>query len=144
MGTGTGILAIAAAKTWHVKVRARDIDAEAVRVARRNAAANGVADRLLVRRGGGYGDRDLRRHAPFDLVLANILARPLIAMSHALARTLAGGGVAVLAGLLARHVPAVLAAHRRLGLVLVRRIAVDNWQTLVLARGFTDGDGADP
>ncbi|HUZ73223.1 MAG TPA: 50S ribosomal protein L11 methyltransferase [Stellaceae bacterium] len=144
MGTGTGILAMAAAKTWHVKVRARDIDAEAVRVARRNATANGVARRLLVRRGAGYGDRDLLRHAPYDLVLANILARPLIAMSRGLARALADGGVAVVAGLLARHVAGVLAAHRRVGLVLVRRIAVDNWQTLVLARGFIDRDGADP
>lgn len=144
MGTGTGILAIAAAKTWRIAVRARDIDAEAVRVARRNAAANGVAPLLLVRRGACYGDRDLRRHRPYDLVLSNILARPLIALSRGLGRVLAEGGVAVLAGLLARHVPGVLAAHRRAGLVLVRRIAVDNWQTLILARGFSDGNGTDP
>jgi ribosomal protein L11 methyltransferase len=142
MGTGTGILAIAAAKTWRVEVRARDIDREAVRVARRNAGANGVAPFLRVRQGAGYGDRDLVRHAPYDLVLANILARPLIAMARGLAQALSPGGVAVLAGLLARHVPAVLAAHRRLGLVLVRRIAVEDWQTLVLARGICGGNGA--
>ncbi len=77
MGTGTGILAIAAAKTWRVPVVACDIDVEAVRVARRNVAVNGVARQVSVRRGAAYGERWLRRAAPFDLVFANILARPL-------------------------------------------------------------------
>jgi ribosomal protein L11 methyltransferase len=135
MGCGTGILAIAAAKTWRGTVLGRDIDAEAARVARRNARANGVARHIAVRQGAGYGDRWLERAAPFDLVLANILARPIIEMSRGLARVLAGGGVAVLSGLLQRHEAAVLAAHRRVGLHLERRVVVDGWSTLILARG---------
>jgi ribosomal protein L11 methyltransferase len=132
MGTGTGILAMAAAKTWRRRVVARDIDAEAVRVAARNAAANGVAALIDVGRSAGY--RGLRRGGGFDLVFANILARPLVLMAPDLARVLAPGGVAVLSGLLARQECAVLAAHRACGLRLVRRIRLQGWHTLVLAR----------
>lgn len=135
MGTGTGILAIAAAKTWRRKIWARDIEGEAVRVARHNARRNGVAALLALRRSDGYRDRGLRRAAPFDLVLANILARPLMLMARELSLSLGAGGVAVLSGLLARQEPAVLAAHRRHGLHLFRRIACDGWHTLVLTRG---------
>jgi ribosomal protein L11 methyltransferase len=135
MGTGTGILAIAAAKTWRRRVAARDIDAEAVRVTARNAAVNGVAALIDVRLSDGYRDRGLRRAARFDLVLANILARPLMLMAKDLARALAPGGTAVLSGLLARQEQAVLAAHRAQGLHLRRRIAIAGWHTLVLRRG---------
>src|SRR5690242_410182 len=134
MGTGTGILAIAAAKTWRRQVRARDIDAEAVRVTSRNAAVNGVAALVDVRRSDGYRDRFLRRAGRFGLVLANILARPLMLMAADLARALAPGGTAVLSGLLARQEPAVLAAHCAQGLTLRRRIAIAGWHTLVLRR----------
>jgi len=134
MGAGTGILAIAAAKTWRRRVRARDIDAEAVRVTWRNAAVNGVAALIDVRRGDGYRDRLLRRAAPFDLVFANILARPLMLMAKDLARALKPGGTAVLSGLLARQEAAVLAAHRAQGMTLRRRIAISGWHTLVLRR----------
>jgi ribosomal protein L11 methyltransferase len=134
MGTGTGILAIAAAKTWRRPVQARDIDAEAVRVARHNAQRNCVAALVAVRTAPGYGDRMLRSAAPYDLVLANILARPLCLMARDLRRHLAPGGIVVLSGLLARHEQTVLAAHRRQGLHLLRRIAIEGWHTLVLAR----------
>jgi ribosomal protein L11 methyltransferase len=137
MGTGTGILAIAAAKTWRRTVAARDIDAEAVRVTARNAAANGVAALVDVRRSDGYRERTLRRVAPFDLVFANILARPLMLMAKDLAGALQPGGIAVLAGLLARQENAVLAAHRAQGLRLRHRIARDGWHTLVLERRAT-------
>jgi ribosomal protein L11 methyltransferase len=137
MGTGTGILAIAAAKTWRRHVVARDIDAEAARVAARNAVRNGVGALVTVRRGNGYRDRDVTRARPFDIILANILARPLAAMAPDLARSLAPGGVAVLSGLLARQEAYVLAAHRAHRLALVRRIAIDGWHTLVLTRRGT-------
>ncbi len=132
MGTGTGILAMAAAKTWRRRVVARDIDAEAVRVAARNAAANGVAALIDIGRSAGY--RGLRRGSGFDLVFANILARPLMLMAPDLARVLAPGGVAVLSGLLARQERAVLAAHRACRMRLVRRIRLQGWHTLVLTR----------
>lgn len=132
IGTGSGILAIAAAKTWRRRVLARDIDAEAVRVAARNAAANGVGSLVDLRRADGY--RGLGAGRRFDLVFANILARPLALMAPALARALAPGGVAVLSGLLARQEPAVLAAHRARRLTLRRRIRLAGWHSLVLAR----------
>jgi ribosomal protein L11 methyltransferase len=134
MGTGTGILAIAAAKTWPGRAWARDVDPEAVRVAAENAAGNGVGARVAVRRADGYGDRELRRGGPFDLIFANILARPLVRMAPQLARALVPGGIAVLSGLLARQESAVLAAHRLQGLALIGRIAIDGWHTLVLRR----------
>jgi ribosomal protein L11 methyltransferase len=135
MGTGTGILAIAAAKTWRRHVLARDIDIEAVRVTARNAGRNGVAALIDVRCSDGYRERGLHRAGPFDLILANILARPLAVMAPALARALAPGGLAVLSGLLGRQEGAVLAAHRAQGLSLVARIPLDGWHTLVLSRG---------
>ncbi|HXQ52229.1 MAG TPA: 50S ribosomal protein L11 methyltransferase [Stellaceae bacterium] len=134
MGTGTGILAIAAAKTWRSRVGAFDNDPEAVRVARRNVAANGVAHVVAPARAGSHGERALVRRAPFDLVLANILARPLVAMARGLARNLAPEGVAVLSGLLPWQESAVLAAHRRVRLTLAARVSVDGWSTLVLSR----------
>ncbi len=86
MGTGTGILAMAAAKTWRCRnIAAFDIDAEAVRVARINARANGMHGGIRPGRAGSYRVRALRRGAPYDLVLANILARPLAAMAVGLA-----------------------------------------------------------
>jgi ribosomal protein L11 methyltransferase len=139
MGTGTGILAMAALKTWHARVAAFDIDAEAVRVARLNARANGVRAALRPGRAGSYRVRALRRNAPFDLVLANILARPLAAMAPGLARVLAEGGVAVLSGLLPRQEAIVIAAHRRVRMHLARRVVVDGWSTLVLTRAPRTG-----
>jgi ribosomal protein L11 methyltransferase len=132
MGCGTGVLAIAAAKTFRSRTEARDNDPEAVRVARDNIRRNGVARFASVRRSDGYRDPRLRRKGPFDLVFANILARPLALMAKDLRRALAPGGIAVLSGLLARQEPAVLAAHRLQGLRCAARIALDGWHTLVL------------
>jgi ribosomal protein L11 methyltransferase len=134
MGCGTGILAIAAAKRWHRPVLACDIDREAVRVTLINARRNHVAGTVCAEVAPGYARRDIARRAPFDLIFANILARPLIAMAPDLACLLASGGVAILSGLLARQAPAVLAAHRTQGLYLVTRIALEGWHTLVLAK----------
>ena len=131
IGTGTGILAIAAAKLLHRKVVASDIDRGAVRVARHNLARNGVAQLVRVRRAPGYRDRAIRK-SRHDLVLSNILARPLALMAGELARSLMPGGRAVLAGLLRRQEPIVLAPHRGCGIVLERRVVIDGWSTLVL------------
>jgi ribosomal protein L11 methyltransferase len=131
IGAGTGILSIAAAKLLRRPVLARDIERNAVAVARHNVARNGVASVVRVRQAAGYRDRALRR-SNFDLVLSNILARPLAVMARDLARVLAPGGRAVLSGLLRRQEPIVLAPHRGLGIVLERRIVLDGWSTLVL------------
>src|SRR6202007_576495 len=123
VGTGTGILAVAAAKLLHRKVLASDIDGGAVRVARHNFARNGVADLVRVRRIPGYRDRTVRK-SRYDLVLSNILARPLALLARDVARTLAPGGRAVLSGLLRRQGAIVLAPHCGLGVVPGRPLVV--------------------
>lgn len=137
LGTGSGILALAAARLWHRSVLAIDYDPDAVRTARRNARANGLGRLVRVAPGDGWRAPAIRRAQHFDLVLANILARPLAAMAHSLSRRLAPGGRAVLSGVLARQTPMVLAAHRRRGIVLVRRITCDGWTTLILRAPFS-------
>jgi ribosomal protein L11 methyltransferase len=137
VGTGTGILSIAAAKLLRRKVVASDIDRAAVDVAGRNAARNGVARLVWVRRADGYRDGALRRSS-HDLILANILARPLAVMAVSLAANLAPGGRAVLSGLLRRQEPIVLAPHRGCGIVLERRLVIEGWSTLVMRRKRAD------
>jgi ribosomal protein L11 methyltransferase len=131
IGTGTGILAVAAAKLLRRKITASDIDPGAVRVARHNVARNGVAGLVRVWRTPGYRDRAISK-SRYDLVLSNILARPLALLARDLARALAPGGRAVLSGLLCRQEPIVLAPHRGCGVVLERRFVIDGWSTLVL------------
>lgn len=133
LGCGSGVLAIGAAKCWPARVLAIDNDPIAVRVARANAALNGVAAHVHVELGDGYGHPAVRTLRPFDLVLANILADPLIELASALTRHLAPGGHAVLSGLLDRQADAVIAAHRREGLELVGRADHGPWVALVLA-----------
>lgn len=134
LGTGSGVLAIAGAKIWGRRVLATDIDARAVRVANANAAMNGSAPLVRAIRSDGWSSPLLRRHAPYDLVFANILARPLVAMAHQLAAHLAPGGTAILAGLLERQARWVISAHRRHGLVLSGRVRDGEWTTLILER----------
>jgi ribosomal protein L11 methyltransferase len=133
IGTGTGILSIAAAKLLHCNVLAGDIDARAVCVARHNAARNGVGGLVQSRTAPGYRDRLIGK-SRYDLVLSNILARPLAVMAADLARLLAPGGHAVLSGLLRRQEPIVLAPHRGCGIVLDHRLVIDGWSTLVMRR----------
>ncbi len=135
MGCGSGILAVAMARTWRVGVRAVDVDAGAVGVAAANARRNGMAPLVRVAISNGYRSPMVREGAPYDLVVANILARPLRRMAGDLAAHLEPGGVAVLSGLLERDAGGVLAAHRARGLTLVNRVPMDGWQTLILSRG---------
>jgi ribosomal protein L11 methyltransferase len=137
LGCGAGILAIAAAKCWPARVIAADNDPIAVAVARDNALRNGVAARVRCLPSEGYASAALRRAGPFDLILANILADPLIDMARDTARNLAPGGVAVLSGLLDRQADRVLAAYRPCRLRLRERIDQGLWATLVLGRGRT-------
>ena len=133
LGTGSGILAIAAAKIFGAAVLAVDSDPAAIAEAEANAGRNGVGDRVTAASSIGYDAVIVGRRAPFDLVFANILAGPLVLLAPDLARHLAAGrGVAVLSGLLDEQAAVVLAAHDRVGLAL--RFAIDHgpWRTLVL------------
>lgn len=118
LGTGTGLLAFAAARLWPAAaVTATDIDPVAIAVVRENAALNRIR-RLRLVVADGLVDRALVRAAPYDLVIANILAQPLIDMAGSIAAALAPGGTLVLAGLLDTQAPAVARAYRRQGLRL--------------------------
>jgi ribosomal protein L11 methyltransferase len=134
LGTGSGILAIAAAKRLRRRVLATDIEPWSVRVAADNARLNGVATLVRAALADGWRHRAVRAGAPYDLVFANILARPLCAMARDLAAHLAPGGSAILAGLLGTQARRVLAAHRRQGLHLAARLDVGPWTTLVVRR----------
>ena len=134
LGCGSGILALALAKRWHVTVRAADIDPESVRVTRANAALNGVGRRVRAARSDGYRAPLVRGGRPYDLIASNILAQPLCRFARDLRRHLAPGGVAVLSGLLVGQEAQVIAAHRRQGLALRRRTRRDGWSTLEFGR----------
>lgn len=136
MGCGSGILAIAMARAWARPVLAVDIDDEAARVTAGNARRNGVGNLVRAGVGRGFAAPIIQGRRDFDLIVANILAGPLIAMAPALARALGPGGEAVLSGLLTHQENPVIAVYRAQGLALVRR-RIDNWSTLVLRRGRT-------
>jgi ribosomal protein L11 methyltransferase len=132
LGTGSGILAMAAAKLLHRPVLATDIDPWSVRVTRENARRNGLHNQLSVLRADGWTSPVLTSHAPYDLIFANILARPLTQMAQNLTNALAPGGTAILAGLLASQINWVRGAHD--GLKLERVIREERWACLVLRK----------
>jgi len=134
MGAGTAILAIAMAKAWHAPVIAADIDPVAVKVSRFNAQRNGVTPLVRAVLSEGCGQRDVLREGPYDLITANILARPLAAMSADLSSLLAPGGHLILAGFLRHHEQMVLSPYRMHGLRLVKRYRLAPWTTLVLRK----------
>jgi len=132
VGTGTGVLAIAAARTGSRLVVGTDIDAVSVRIARENAALNQSRARFV--RADGLGHPAVTAHAPYDLVFANILARPLVRLAPAIGRGLRPGGFTILSGLLRHQQRQVLAAYLAQGFRLQRRYGLDAWATLVLQR----------
>jgi len=134
VGTGTGVLAIAAARATRRPVLAGDIDAVSVLVARDNARLNHVGALVEIIQANGLSDRRMQARAPFDLVFANILLDPLELLAKPIRRLAAPGARIVVSGLLPGHANAVLAAYRALGLVLERRILLDGWATLILLR----------
>jgi ribosomal protein L11 methyltransferase len=134
VGTGSGVLAIAAAKASRCEILASDIDARAVRVAKDNARINHVASHIEFLHAPGLSLRRLYERAPYDLVFANILLGPLRLLAAPMARLLAPGAHVILSGLLAAQANAALAAYGAQGLRLERRTTLDGWATLVLRR----------
>lgn len=137
IGTGTGVLAIAAGRALHRRVLASDIDPVAVATARNNVRANHAAAYVETILARGTTARAMHARAPYDLVFANILMGPLVRLAAPMRRLLAPGATVILSGLLHAHANAALAAYRAQGLHLVRRIAIDEWTTLVLSTGGT-------
>jgi ribosomal protein L11 methyltransferase len=134
VGTGTGILAFAAAKVLRQVVIAGDIDPEAVRVARENARLNGIGSFMRLYVGPGIHSPLADRPGHFDLVFANILAKPLLLLAPSLTRVAAPDGTLILSGLLGPDVPGVLSAYRAHGWHLSRRYDLEGWAALALKR----------
>lgn len=132
VGCGTGVLAIAAARTGSRVAIGTDIDAPSVRIANENAKLN-MAKASFVH-ASGLNDRRVRQHGPYDLVFANILAPPLVSLSQDIKLALRIGGVAILSGLLRTQERRVTAAYLSKGFRLERRIHRDAWSALVLRR----------
>lgn len=130
LGTGTGLLAIGLAKALRQPVLASDIDAISVDVARENADLNGVGAWVHVVEATGVRHAKIRHNGPFDLIVANILAGPLIAMAGDIAGELTSGGSLVLSGILEQQTNRVVAAYVANGLRLERQALRDGWSTL--------------
>jgi ribosomal protein L11 methyltransferase len=134
LGTGTGVLAIAAARALHGKVLASDIDPPSVQVARENARLNVAGHLVQAIRATGFSAPQFVAAAPFDLVLANILANPLRQLAAPMARHLAPSALVILSGLLTHQAPGVIAAYRARGLVPVRHLRIEGWSSLLLRK----------
>lgn len=134
IGCGSGILALAAARLAHRHALAIDFDLESVHMTQLNARQNGLNRYIHAVQGMGYQARLVRQNSPYDLIFANIFARPLMALAADLRRHLAPGGIAILAGLLQTQVPMVLAAHRMQRLHLVRAMQMGEWAALLFER----------
>lgn len=134
IGCGSGILALAAARLARSTVLAVDSDLESVHMTQHNARQNGLTRYIRVVHGDGYQAHSVRRGRPYDLIFANIFARPLMHMADDLQRHLAPGGVAILAGLLQSQAAMVQAAHRMQRLHLLRQMQMGEWAALLLVR----------
>ena len=134
LGTGTGVLAIAAAKALRKNVLASDIDPLAVRVARENAGLNAARDLVQAVHATGFSAPEFLGRAPFDLVLANILANPLRQMATPMAQHLAPSALVILSGLLPSQAQGVVAAYRARGLVLRKQLGIEGWSSLLMQR----------
>ena len=135
IGTGSGVLAIAAAKAFRARVVAGDIDRTAVAAARANARHNHTASLITTTQAAGTGARAITAHAPYGLIFANILLGPLMRLAVPIRHLTAPGTRIALSGLLPAHANAARAIYRAQGLALDRRIALDGWVTLMLRRG---------
>ncbi len=137
IGTGSGVLAIAAVKAGAGFALGTDLDAESIRIARENAKNNRMGRRLKLFVARGANHAIIRSGAPYDLVLANILAKPLVGLSPDIAKLTAPGGRIILSGLLVHQEPQVKAAYAGQGLKLVRRGRLNGWSTLTYERSAT-------
>lgn len=134
IGAGTGVLAMAAARAYPAKVIASDIDAVATATARANMIANGFGTRIQTVTAVGFRHQSLREAAPFDLIFANILARPLKGLAKDMARHCSQAGFVILSGILNSQAQGVLQVYKGHGFELERKRVVGEWTTLTLRR----------
>lgn len=134
LGTGTGVLAIAAAKALHERILASDIDPVSVKVAQENARLNMSGHLVQAIPATGFSAPQFAKAGPFDLVLANILANPLRQLATPMARHLAPSALVILSGLLTSQAASVISAYRARGLVPVRHLRIEGWSSLLLRK----------
>lgn len=134
LGSGTGVLAIAAARSLKRRVLASDIDPVSVLVARENARLNGAVNLVEAVCATGFGAPEFQTRGPFGLVLANILANPLRQLAPQLVRHLAPNAFVILSGLLPHQANSVVAAYRNNGMKLIRRLQIEGWSSLLMQR----------
>ncbi|MEQ6201483.1 50S ribosomal protein L11 methyltransferase [Sulfitobacter sp. HNIBRBA2951] len=134
IGCGTAVLAMGAARIWSDTVLASDIDEVAVDVARANVVANGLEGRVTCVEAAGFDHPDLNAAAPFDLVFANILKGPLVALAPDMAGAMTQDGFAILSGLLNEQADEVIEVYARSGINLHHRDSIGDWTTLTLRK----------
>jgi ribosomal protein L11 methyltransferase len=132
LGTGTGLLAIAAARSLHHKILASDIDPISVKIATENAALNNVRPLVKLFEANGLSNHALQKSAPFDLLIANILAAPLLSMAADIRKNMRPGGRLILSGLLRTQSRTIEARYRGHGFTIEKRLPLDEWMTLIL------------
>ncbi|MCE8538642.1 50S ribosomal protein L11 methyltransferase [Ruegeria pomeroyi] len=134
IGCGTAVLAMAAARVWQGDFLASDIDAVAVEVAEANLKANGMEGAVTCLEAAGFDHDELAAHAPYDLIFANILKGPLVALAPDLVAHLRPGGYAILSGILNEQADDVIAVYAQAGTNLVDRGVIGDWTTLLLRK----------
>jgi ribosomal protein L11 methyltransferase len=134
LGTGSGVLAIAAHHVAKIPVVATDIDPVAIRVARENMHVNGVANSVRLAVAPGFHHAIFREHGPFDLIIANILARPLMKLAPEMVRHLTMDGTVILSGILASQRWKVIAAYNTAGLRHMRTTWMNGWVTIEMRK----------
>jgi ribosomal protein L11 methyltransferase len=134
MGCGSGILAMAAAKLWNVPVIAADNDPESVRVTLENAKMNSCYPLVQAFVSEGFADKNVTERGPYDLIMANILAKPLCLMANDMLQNLQVEGRIILSGLLVRQQEEVIAAYERAGGKLAAQRHIHDWATLTISK----------
>jgi ribosomal protein L11 methyltransferase len=134
VGCGSGILSIAMAKTWRKNVLAVDIDHQSTITTKYNAKINSVSHLIQVYVSNGYSSSIIKQHQPFDLIVSNILAKPLVKLAKHLNDNLAPKGICVLSGMLAQQANMVLSSHLTQGLYLLDRVNKNQWSTLIMMK----------
>ena len=134
IGCGTAVLAMAAARVWPAHIVASDIDPVAVEVAEANLAANGLSGRVRCVTAAGFDHPELTSGGPYELILANILKGPLLALAPTVLDNLALNGWVILSGILNEQADEVLEVYARSGINLCDRISIGDWTSLTLRK----------
>jgi len=134
IGCGTAVLAMAAARVWDGTILASDIDQVAVDVAEANLKANGMSGAVHCVEAAGFDHPELHKHAPYDLIFANILKGPLVALAPNLAANLCKGGYAILSGILNEQADGIIDVYFRNGINMQSKEQIGEWTTLILSK----------